>query len=88
MTIDELLYRVVVPRPNGSAELERVGSFLAAALQGQGAQVTREPFTATPHGFELAFSAALVLVTCFALALALRRWRVALDRMRRGLAQL
>ena len=78
MTIDELLNRVVVPRPNGSAELERVGSFLAAALQGQGAQVTREPFSATPHGFELAFGAALALVTGFALALALRRWRVAL----------
>ena len=78
MTIDELLNRVVVPRPNGSAELERVGSFLAAALQGQGAQVTREPFTATPHGFELAFGAALALVTGFALALALRRWRLAL----------
>jgi hypothetical protein len=78
VTIDEVLYRVVVPRPNGSAELERVGSFLAAALQGQGAQVTREPFTATPHGFELVFSAALALVTGYALALALRRHRVAL----------
>jgi len=77
VTIDEVLYRVVVPRPNGSAELERVGSFLAAALRGQGAQVTREPFAATPHGFELAFGAALALATGFALALALRRWRVA-----------
>ena len=78
MTIDEVLYRVVVPRPNGSAELERVGAFLAAALQGQGAHVTREPFAATPHGFELAFGAALALATGYALALALRRWRVAL----------
>lgn len=78
MTIDELLQRIVVPRPNGSAELERVGAFLSAALQGQGAQVTREPFAATPHGFELAFGAALMLATGYALAIALRRYRVAL----------
>ena len=78
MTIDELLQRIVMPRPNGSAELERVGAFLSAALQGQGAQVTREPFVATPHGFELAFAAALALATGYALAIAVGRYRLAL----------
>jgi hypothetical protein len=78
VTIDELLQRILVPRPNGSAELERVGGFLSAALQGQGAQVAREPFAATPHGFELAFTAALALAVGYALAIALRRYRIAL----------
>jgi hypothetical protein len=78
VTIDELLQRIVMPRPNGSAELERVGAFLSAALQGQGAQVTREPFVATPHGFELAFAAALALATGYALAIAVGRYRLAL----------
>ncbi len=77
MTTGELLQRIVGPRPNGSAELERVGAFLSAALQGRGAQVTREPFVATPHGFELAFTAALALAMGYALAIALRRYRIA-----------
>ncbi len=76
--IAELLQRIIVPRPNGSPELERVGAFLSAALQGQGAQVTREPFVATPHGFELAFGAALLLALGYALAIALRRHGIAL----------
>ena len=78
MTTDELLQRVVVPRPNGSDAMERVASFLGAALQGQGADVTRESFVATPHGFEIVFAAAFAIAAGYAIAIALGRPRIAI----------
>ena len=78
MTTDEVLQRVVVPRPNDSDAMEQVASFLGASLQGQGAQVSREAFVATPHGFEIVFAAAFAIAAGYAIALALGRHRLAL----------
>jgi len=71
LTTDEILDRILVPRPNGSEALERVGAFLAEQLQAAGAEVSLHAFTATPHGFQLVWSAALLGMLLQALAV----WR-------------
>jgi acetylornithine deacetylase/succinyl-diaminopimelate desuccinylase-like protein len=78
VTTPELLDRILVPRPNGSEALERVASFLADTLEGQGAAVARHGFTATPHGFQLVWLTALALMLGWALALRVRRHGLAL----------
>lgn len=70
---------MLVPRPNGSEALDAVQRFLATALEQSGASVTLQPFDATPWGFALCWSAAL---------LALLAWSVALLRGRPFLALL
>ncbi len=78
MTTDHLLDRILVPRPNGSESLERVGAFLAERLESSGALVGFHAFTATPHGFQLAWSAALLLALGYVAAIAARRHGLAL----------
>ena len=78
MTTDALLDRILVPRPNGSEALERVASFLAETLRQSGAEVEFHEFTATPHGFQLAWTAALLLMLGYLGALAARRYGLAL----------
>ena len=78
MTLEQILDRVLVPRPNGSAELERVAGFLADGLARAGAQVSAHAFFATPHGFALAWSAALALMLGYVAAIATRRYALAL----------
>ena len=78
MTTEAILDRLLVPRPNGSEALERVAAFLAAALRESGAAVTLHEFTATPHGFQLAWSAALLLMLGYVAAIAARRYAAAL----------
>lgn len=76
MTVHEILDRLLVPRPNGSETLEGVQRFLAGALEQAGARVTIQPFDATPWGFALCWTAALLALVGWALAL--RRGRHAL----------
>src|SRR3990172_2612444 len=78
MTTDQILDRVLVPRPNGSEGLEQVAAFVAATLERSGAVVTFHEFTATPHGFQLAWTAALLLVSGYVAAIAARRYGLAL----------
>ena len=77
MTIPEILERILVPRPNGSEGLEHVAALLGGALEASGADVTLHEFSATPHGFQLVWSAALLLMAGWALALGRRRYRLA-----------
>jgi acetylornithine deacetylase/succinyl-diaminopimelate desuccinylase-like protein len=78
VTTNALLDRILVPRPNGSAALDAVAAFLAERLAACGADATLEPFTATPHGFALAWTAALALLAGWAACLATRRYGAAL----------
>jgi hypothetical protein len=78
VTTDEILDRVLIPRPNGSEGLEQVATFIAETLQQNGASVTFHEFTATPHGFQLAWSAALLLVLGYIASIAARRYGLAL----------
>jgi hypothetical protein len=54
---------VLIPRPNGSAGLDRVASFLAETLEHQGAVVSSHDFVATPHGFALVWAVGEMLAT-------------------------
>ena len=78
MTLEQILDRVLVPRPNGSHELERVAGFLAESLAQQGARVSSHEFFATPHGFALAWSVALALMLGYCVAIATHRYALAL----------
>jgi len=78
MTTVALLDHVVTPRPNGSDALRRIASFIEESLRDHGAAVTLEPFTATPHGFQVLFAVALLLAGGFALATVRRRDGLAL----------
>jgi acetylornithine deacetylase/succinyl-diaminopimelate desuccinylase-like protein len=78
VTPDEILDQILIPRPNGSEGLERTASFIAASLERAGAAVSLQPFSATPHGFQLVWSAALLLMLGTSAAILLRRYGVAL----------
>jgi hypothetical protein len=78
VTTGEILDRILVPRPNGSEALARVADTLESALGAAGAEVTRHAFTATPHGFQLTWTAVLLLMLGWAAALIARRYPLAL----------
>jgi len=78
VTIDELLNAILIPRPNGSEELEQVAAFIAETLERNGAALTFHEFTATPHGFQLAWTAALLLAVGYVASIAARRYGLAL----------
>jgi acetylornithine deacetylase/succinyl-diaminopimelate desuccinylase-like protein len=78
VTTDAILDRILIPRPNGSAGLEQVAAFLASQLEQSGAEVALHEFTATPFGFALTWSAAILLLLGYAAAVARRRYGVAL----------
>jgi len=61
-TRNRLLDGILIPRANGSEGLVRVESFIASTLEASGAEIERQPFTATPHGLQLAWTAALLLI--------------------------
>jgi acetylornithine deacetylase/succinyl-diaminopimelate desuccinylase-like protein len=78
VNLDGILDEILVPRPNGSAGLERVAAFLVATLGHYTADVVREPFPATPYGFQLVWALLLVLSSAYGALLLRRRYRAAL----------
>ena len=78
MTTEQILDQILIPRPNGSAGLDRVAAFLTESLARQGARVSTHDFIATPHGFALVWAVVLVLQLGFVAATARRRHALAL----------
>jgi acetylornithine deacetylase/succinyl-diaminopimelate desuccinylase-like protein len=81
MTVDELLDAILIPRSNGSQGLEQVASFIGRSLEQAGAAVSRHEFTATPWGFQLVWTVVLVLMIGYVVAIATRRYGIALSVM-------
>jgi hypothetical protein len=77
VTVDALLDGLLIPRPGGSPGLAQAAAFIAARLEGSGAEVVRQDFVATPHGLQLAWTAALLLMLAYLAALARGRARTA-----------
>lgn len=73
MTTDEILDQILIPRANGCEGLERVAGFLHDFLEAHGALVSEHAFTATPHGFQLVWTAALLLALGYVAAIGARR---------------
>jgi acetylornithine deacetylase/succinyl-diaminopimelate desuccinylase-like protein len=67
VTTDQILDRVL-----------QVATFIAETLQRSGAAVTFHEFTATPHGFQLTWAAALLLLLGYVASIAARRYGLAL----------
>lgn len=78
MTVDAILDRLLVPRPNGSEALSQVRDLLAGWLERAGASVSLHQFQATPHGFELTWTAVVILMTAYVAAIWRRRYGIAL----------
>lgn len=78
MTTDEILDQILIPRANGSEGFWQVARFIETTLKERGAEVSLHSFTAMPHGFQLVWSAALLLMLGYFIALAGRRYVLAL----------
>jgi acetylornithine deacetylase/succinyl-diaminopimelate desuccinylase-like protein len=78
VTTDQILDRILIPRPNGSEALEQVAAFLAETLEQNGATLAFHEFTATPHGFQLTWMAALLLLLGYVASIGARRYALAL----------
>jgi len=78
MTIDAILDRILIPRCNGSSGLERTAEFIAEVLRRNGAAVTSHEFEATPHGFQLVWTAPLLLMCGYVAAIGSHHYRTAL----------
>ncbi len=78
MTTDAILDRILIPRSNGGEGLERVATFIASTLERSGAVVTLHEFTATPYGFQLTWTAALLGMLGYVAAIAFRHYGLAL----------
>lgn len=71
MTIDQLLDRLVVPRPNGSEGLERAAALIERLLRPHGSEVLVHGFDTNPFGFQLLFLSTLFVMLAFTAAM----WR-------------
>jgi len=78
VTIDGLLDQILIPRPNGSEGLARVAGFISDVLDRSSATVSSHEFVATPYGFQLVWSVVLALVLGYCIAIATRRYGLAL----------
>lgn len=80
MGIVDILDRLLVPRANGSDGLERASSFIQETLRETGAQVVLHDFSTTPYGFQLLWTAVVLVLCLYAIALLRRRlgWAVTL----------
>ena len=78
MRFEPILDALLIPRPNGSQELERTAYFIRGVLEAHADEVALLPFRATPHGFELVWWSMLLLVAGYLVVLGLRRYGLAL----------
>ena len=78
MSTEELLDQLVVPRPNGSPQLDDAASFIETQLRPFAADVVIDRFVTTPYGFQLIFAFALIVMLGFAVALWWRRYGLGL----------
>ncbi len=69
MELSSLLSRIVGPRPNGSAALERAADELVAMLREHTRDVEVVPFWGTPYGFALVWAGALLAAIAYALTI-------------------
>lgn len=74
MDIEQILDNILVPRPGGSDNLDAVARFLTDFLAGTGAVVTENHFTATPHGFQLVWIMAVIMMAIYSVCLLQRRY--------------
>jgi hypothetical protein len=77
-TTEQILDHILIPRPNGSENLATVGAYLKQFLGDAGAEVSTYAFTATPHGFQLVWTAVLLMMLVYVWSIAKRRFLLAL----------
>lgn len=78
MSTEDLLDRLLIPRPNGSEGLEEVAGFIQETLRAFTPEVALAPFAATPHGFQILYAVTLLLMVGFAVSVSFARYGLAL----------
>ena len=75
---DQILDDILVSRPNGSDNIEAVGRYLKEFLTNTGADINTQVFTGTPYGFQLVWSAVLLLMIVYVFAISRKAYGWAL----------
>lgn len=71
---EQILDNILIPRPGGSANLDVVADYIVQSLQNAGAVISEHSFTATPHGFQLVWTFAVIMMAVYAVCLVQRRY--------------
>jgi len=74
MQTEHILDQLLMPRPGGSDNLDAIARYLADSLASTGAVVSEFPFTATPHGFALVWTTAVIMMAVYAVCLVKRHY--------------
>lgn len=78
METEQIIDKILIPRPNGSENLDSIARYLADSLAHSGALVSENHFTATAHGFQLVWSMALIMMATYSIFLLQRKYVAAL----------
>lgn len=74
MDTEPILDKILIPRPGGSDNLDAVARYIAESLANAGAIVSEHSFTATPHGSQLVWTMAVIMMAVYAVCLIKRRY--------------
>ena len=77
METEQILDKILIPRPNGSDNLDTVARYLADSLASTGALVSENHFTATSHGFQLVWIMAVIAMAAYSICLLKRQYLAA-----------
>ena len=78
MPTEQIIDNILIPRPNGSANLDSIARYLADSLAHTGALVSENHFAATAHGFQLVWSMAVIMMAAYSIFLLKRKYVAAL----------
>ena len=78
METERIVEHILIPRPNGSDNLDSIARYLADSLAHTGALVSENHFTATAHGFQLVWSMAVIMMAAYSICLLKRKYVTAL----------
>jgi hypothetical protein len=77
MNTEQILDNLLIPRANGSDNLDKVAHYIAESLANAGALVSEHTFTATSHGFQLMWTVAIMMMAAYGICLVKRRYLAA-----------
>ncbi len=74
METEQIFDNILIPRPNGSDNLDTVAHYLAERLANAGALVSESHFTATAHGFQLMWTMAIIMMAAYGVCLVKKKY--------------
>ncbi len=74
MDIEAILDEILIPRPNGSKNLNHVGDFLNQQLAANGAEVTEHVAHVTPYGTQMVWGFAALMMLIYILCIVKKKY--------------